>query len=185
MLPRATRVILSSCLAVFVLAGTLGAGYAVWDPDPPGDPDAVVLRAAFVGGGPAVRTYQPPAPDLVVYGDGRITVTKGAFDGSTWGVKTLDARLTRDAYREMYRDARLAGLGTSRTFDADEVVVDGGSLQVEFLFEGSLRRTRVRAGAEGVREWMIERLVRRLRELPVSGGDDLVAPATTRRSGPG
>jgi hypothetical protein len=174
---RIRSVIISGCLAVFVLADLLGVGFAVWEPDAPGHPKAVVLRATFTGGLKAWSDVTE-IPDVTVYGDGRIIVTNFATLGSDEQPRAREGRLTRDAYRELYRDALLAGLGTARKHEDDEQVPDGGSAFVEFLSQDGRRRvTQVPMGADGIRAWLVMRLVDRLRDVPFEHRDDLVGPA--------
>jgi hypothetical protein len=180
MSPRVRRVIISTCLCVFVLLGLFGIGLAAWDPEPPGAPNAVVLRIGFGGGGQWGPAYSSTGPGLTVYGDGQILGNKSRHDGIVPDSVVMDARLSRDAYREMYRDALLAGLGTGRRYEEDEPIMDGESLDIGFLSGGRWHVTRVPQGAGGVREWMIRRLVSRMNDLK-DGTDDLVHPPAPYR----
>jgi hypothetical protein len=175
---RTPRLIISGCLAVFVLAGLLAIGYLAWDPEPPRDPDAVALRIRFVSGMGEGPGMPRPVPAVTVYGDGRI-ITEG-YDLSTTPGRSVvrDARLTREAYRQAYRDARVAGLATSRTYESDAQIVDGGLTVVELRSGGRLHETTLHAGAIGPRPWLIDRLVKGLRKVRRS---DLVRPAVEYR----
>jgi hypothetical protein len=163
---RIPRLVVSACLAVFILAGLLGVGYIVWDPEPPRDPNAVVLRIRFVGGVQGPRFLLRPVPDITVYGDGRVLVTRTVYDSARSRRLVMDGRLERDAYVDLYRDALLAGLGTSRTYRGDEQIMDGGSTRIEFLTDGHRRSTSLGQGAGGPRPWMINRLVHELHAIP-------------------
>jgi hypothetical protein len=174
MLARTPRLILSVCLSLFVLAGLLGLGYIVWDPESPRDPNAVVLRIRFVDGMQGPSALGRPVPDVTVYGDGRIITVKTVHERRVM----MDGRLTREAYQGLYKDARLAGLGTSRRLRSDEQISDGGVTEVEFLAKGRRHGTTVEQGAGGPRAWMIDSLVSRLHSM--SDGD-LVRPAVPYR----
>ncbi|GLZ07250.1 hypothetical protein Acsp03_47160 [Actinomadura sp. NBRC 104412] len=174
---KSLRVVISACLAVFVLAGLLGVGYIAWNPEPPRDPAAVVLRFRLVGSLREPSVLPREVPELTVYGDGRIIVVR-----TTWGTvayrRILDGRLTVDAYRKLYKDGLLAGLGTSRAHRAGGRVLDAGSTHVEFLSGGRRHTTIIQQGASGPRKRLIERLVKRLTALR---DDDLIrAPITYR-----
>ncbi|MFD0854093.1 hypothetical protein ACFQ07_17790, partial [Actinomadura adrarensis] len=120
---------------------------------------------------PAAR----PSPSVTVYGDGRIIVLGRSPSGTESGRSVLlEARLTRDAYRDMYKEALVAGLGTSRSYR--NTVMDGGSTRVEFLSDGRRHVTRFQE-ADGFRTMLIERLLDRLRALPRLNGDELTGPA--------
>jgi hypothetical protein len=93
-------------------------------------------------------------------------------------VVLLDARLTRDAYRDMYKEALVAGLGTSRRYR--EAFVDGGSTVVEFRSGGARRVTTFQVDDE-IRTRLIRRLVDRLHRLPRVNGDGLAGPAKRLR----
>ena len=171
------RVVISACLAVFVLAGLLGVGYIAWSPSPPGDPNAVVLRVRSVAGMETPTVLPRPVPDLTVYGDGRIIVAKTTY-GAVASTRIMDGRLTAGAYRKLYKDGLLAGLSTSRTHHADELIFDAGSTQVEFLSGGLRHTTTIRQGASGPREWLVERLTERFTAMR---DDDLIRPPITYR----
>jgi hypothetical protein len=170
---RLRRVIISGSLAVFLALLLLGIGVASYDPEPPGDPSAVALRIEFTGGGPLPPAYSSATSSITVYGDGRILERRMRYDGTVRDNVVMDARLTRDAYREMYRDALLAGLGTSRRYEADTQIADGGLLKIGLLSERRWRVTEVPQGAGGAREWMVRRLVDRMDSV-MRGADDLV-----------
>ncbi|WP_141579320.1 hypothetical protein [Actinomadura sp. WMMA1423] len=135
-----------------------------------------MLRIQFVKGmgSPVDR----PVPDISVYGDGRVLTTAIDLAESPARDVVKDHRLTRTAYRRLYRDARLAGLTTSRTFHSKEQTADGGLTVVTFLADRRQHASTVQAGAGGVRVWMINRLARRLRALP--RGDLLRPPVAYR-----
>ena len=175
---RTRRLLISGALAVFTMAGLLGLcyHYTWWGPEPPGDPGALVLRIRFVKGmgSPADR----PVPDISVYGDGRVVVTAIDLARSPAREVVRDQRLTPVAYRRVYRDARLAGLAESRTFDSEQRLLDGGPTVITLLAGGRRHVSTVQAGAGGVRVWMINRLADHLRSLP---DHDLVRPPTTYR----
>jgi hypothetical protein len=172
---RPRHVIMSVLLSVFVLAGLLGAGYVLWDPDVPGDPDAVVVRIEF-GGGALPPVYSSVVPSVTVYGDGRILERRTRHDGTDGESVLMDARLTRAAYRE----ALLAGLGGSRDYAADAQIADGGLLEVGFRSEGRWHVTKVPQGADGVRVWLVRRLAGRVAGM-VDGTDDLARRPTRYR----
>ncbi|MBO2446845.1 hypothetical protein J4573_07060 [Actinomadura barringtoniae] len=170
------RLVMSVALAIFLVAGLLALGhhYTWWGPEPPNDPNALVLRVRFVKG--MASPTDRPVPDISVYGDGR-TITTG-FDLTTSPAREVvkDQRLTHMAYRRLYRDARLAGLGSSRTFSSHEQIIDGGRTDITLLTEGKARLSKMPAGAGGVRVWLIDRMLKRLRSLPAG---DLVRPPVT------
>ncbi|GLY88076.1 hypothetical protein Airi02_060050 [Actinoallomurus iriomotensis] len=142
----------------------------LWAPDPPRDPEALVLRVVFVKG--MGSPVERPVPDISVYGDGRMVITLPDRRMVT------DQRLTYPAYRRVYRDARLAGLAASRTLHGKERMPDAGPTVVTLLAGGRPEVTTVQPGAGGVRAWLINRLIGRLRSLPP--GDLRSPPATYR-----
>ncbi|TDD94648.1 hypothetical protein [Actinomadura rubrisoli] len=165
-------------LAVSLVVGLFAVGhhYTWWGPEPPRDPGALVLRIRFVKGmgSPVDR----PVPDISVYGDGRVLSTAIDLDASPARQVVRDQRLTRMAYRRIYRDARLAGLGTARTFRSDEQIPDAGPTVITLLADGGRHVSTVQAGAGGVRVWMVHRLAGHLRSLPRG---DLARPPVVYR----
>jgi hypothetical protein len=104
---RRRRLLLSGALAVLLAMSVLAIGH-LWAPDPPRDPEALVLRVVFVKG--MGSPVERPVPDIAVYGDGRMVTTLPDRRMVT------DQRLTYPAYRRVYRDARRAAgrLGATR-----------------------------------------------------------------------
>jgi hypothetical protein len=151
-------------MAVGVLA--IGHHYTWWAPDPPRDPHALVLRIVFVNG--MSSSVDRPVPGISVYGDGRMVTTLPDRQA------VQDQQLTHMAYRRVYRDARLAGLATSRTLHSREQIPDAGPTVLTFLAGGRHKVTTVQPGARGLRVWMINRLIDHLRSLP--SGDLLRRP---------
>jgi hypothetical protein len=175
---RVRRVISWVGLVVFVPAGLVGTRYASREPDPPGDPNTVVLRTRVVHGGPTVQTLIRQTPELTVYGDGRVITTAGLDTrGPNISVRLWDVRLTGAAYRKMYQEAHEAGLGTAQTVDKEKSAQDGRVLEVEFLVDGKRRFTTVPAGATSYRAWRIMRLLGRLTLMPGRVSGEIVAPA--------
>ncbi|GAA2603847.1 hypothetical protein GCM10010411_42490 [Actinomadura fulvescens] len=177
---RTRRIIIAGALAAFMAAGVLAVGHLRlwWAPDPPRDPNALVLRVRFTAGmGPAGAR---PVPDLSLYGDGRLIVTSLDLDRMPARELVRDMRLTDRAYREIYRDARLAGLGDARVIKSDVQVLDGGSTKITLLANGRPRVTTLESGAAGPRVWLIDQLLKRL-ALGKSKGEpsrsDLIGPA--------
>jgi hypothetical protein len=199
MVPPASRRIISACIAVYVLAGLIGIGHALQNPGPPGiaepvddpnppspdtspptDPNTVVLRTRVIGGTWTNQIHVRRPPELTVYGDGRIITTAGfGLNGPDIGVRLWDLRLTRAAYREMYRDAIQAGLGTSQTYDGEMRSLDG-LVEIEFLVDGKRRFTTApaepggEADPDGVPVGRAGPLVKRLMRLASMVSDDLV-----------
>lgn len=172
---RTRRLLISGALAAFVAVGILITGhhYVWWGPEPPRDPDALVLRIQFVQGmGPQFR----PVPDISVYGDGRVLTKATEFVEFRFREVVKDQQLTRPAYHRVYRDAHLAGLSKSRTFDSDAQWPDAGPTVVTLLSGDGQHVSTLEPGASGTRVWLIERLAEHLRSLPRG---DLVRPPVT------
>jgi hypothetical protein len=169
------RLVLSGALAISVLAG-LGLSHHLtwWTPDPPRDQDALVLRIDFVEG--MGSPNDRPIPAISLYGNGRLVTT--ATDLARMPARQIirDQRLTYGAYDRIYRDARVAGLATSRTFRSDEQISDAGPTRITFLAAGGHQRSTIEPGAGGLRVQLIERLAKRLRAVP---SDDLARPAAS------
>ncbi|MEW2356016.1 hypothetical protein [Spirillospora sp. NPDC029432] len=170
---------MSGAIAIFLLTGLLGLGHhhLWWTPDAPRDPDALVLRFHFVPG-MARSPAHLPAPQISLYGDGRLITTKTDLSQRPPRGVTRDQYLTRAAYERFHRDARVAGLATAREHDPDEQVLDGGSTVVTLLAGGRHRTTKISAGAGGPRVHLIDRLADRLRAVP---REDLTRPTATYR----
>lgn len=169
---------MSVALAIFLVAGLAAVGhhYTWWGPEPPNDPNALVLRVRFVKG--MASPTDRPVPDISVYGDGRTVTTGYDLTASPARQVVKDQRLTRMAYRRLYRDARLAGLGSSRTFTSHEQISDGGRTDITLLAERKPHLTKMPAGSDGVRVWLIHRMLKRLNALPAG---DLVRPPVIYR----
>ncbi|XVQ06511.1 hypothetical protein ACQP1W_28065 [Spirillospora sp. CA-255316] len=177
-MPKRTRVIVCACLA----AGLLGIGYLTWAPEPvpepPHDPTTVVLRVRMWNGVRERPLLPRPEPDITVYGDGRIILT-GSESGVPRRDQVWDAQLTRDAYREIYRDVHRAGLATSRVIRAAKQVADAEPDEIEFLAGGRWHMTTVQAGARDRAERIYD-LWESIHTIHWSRGD-LVRPAVTYR----
>jgi hypothetical protein len=156
---------MSGALAVFLVTGLLAIGhyYTWWGPEPPSDPNALVLRVRFVKG--MTSAVDRPVPDISIYGDGRMVIKTIYLTTTPAREVVMDQRLTRMAYRRVYRDARLAGLGSSRTFTSHKQIIDGGRTDITLLARGKPRRSSLPSGADGVRVWLINRLLKKLRSL--------------------
>ncbi|MFG2005748.1 hypothetical protein ACGFNU_42030 [Spirillospora sp. NPDC048911] len=159
---RTRRTVIAGALAAFLAAGVLALGHQRlwWAPDPPRDAGSLVLRVRFVGGmgPPGAR----PVPDLSLYGDGRLIITSLDLERMPARELVKDMRLTDRAYRQIYRDARLAGLAESRTVEGNPHILDGGLTEITLLADGKPHVTAVHAGAGGVRVWLIDQLLDRL-----------------------
>jgi hypothetical protein len=158
--------LIAGALAVLVAASLLAVGhhYTWWAPDPPHDANALVLRIRFSEG--MTASIGDPVPAISVYGDGRVLTTAADLTRSPPRSFVKDQRLTRAAYRRVYRDAHLAGLTKSRTFSEDETTFDAGPTRVTLLAGGRRQESTVAPGAGGPRVWLIERLAEHLRSLP-------------------
>ncbi|WP_203859764.1 hypothetical protein [Plantactinospora mayteni] len=122
--------------------------------------------------------FDRPVPDISVYGDGRVLTTAIDLAASPAREVVKDQRLTHIAYRRVYRDAHLAGLGRSRSFHSDQQILDAGPTVVTLLAGGRRHVSTVQPGASGARVWLINRLANHLRSLPRS---DLERPPVTYR----
>lgn len=164
---------MAGAIAIFLPAALIGAGhhFTWFTPDAPRDPDALVLRVAFLKspGSPARR----PVPNVSLYGDGRLLTTKTASGGYLSREAIRDQRLTRGAYERFHRDARMAGFAAPRTYEGGSDVRDGALTTVTFLADGRHRTTRI--GAGGLRPRLARRLIDRLLDVPP---EDLRSPAT-------
>jgi hypothetical protein len=168
--------VVSGALAVVCLGAAVGHHRTWWGPEPPRDPDALVLRIRFVKG--MASPVDRPVPAVSVYGDGRMVITATDLTVTPARQVLKEQRLTGPAYRRVYRDARLAGLGASRTLRGEEQIIDAGPTVVTLVANGRRHVTTVEAGAGGPRAWMIGRLTERLRRLPRG---DLVGPPAVYR----
>jgi hypothetical protein len=166
---------MSGLLAVLVVVGIVATGHhhVWWGPEPPRDPEVLVLRIQFVEG---MGSQFRPVPDISVYGDGRVLTTATEFAEFRFREVVKDQQLTRLAYRRVYRDAHLAGLAKSRSFDSDAQWPDAGPTVVTLMAGDRQHVSTVAPGASGARVWLIERLADHLRSLPRS---DLVRPPVT------
>ncbi|MFI0451050.1 hypothetical protein [Actinomadura sp. 6N118] len=177
---RTRRTIIAGALAVFMAAGVLALGHLRlwWAPDPPRDPDSLVLRVQFVGGMGPVNAR--PVPDLSLYGDGRLIITSLDLDQAPARELVRDMRVTDRAYREIYRDARLAGLADARAIKSDVQILDGGLTKITLLAKGRHHVTTLHTGADGLRVWLINQLLERLAVGKTKGEpprSDLVGPS--------
>ncbi|MEU5880352.1 hypothetical protein [Spirillospora sp. NPDC047279] len=182
---RMWRALTAGALAAFLVSGVLAVGHwrSWWAPDPPRDPGALVLRVRFVKG--MGISGERAAPAVSVYGDGRAIVASLDLGSTPAREQVREMRFTGGAYRAIYRDAHLAGLGASRTHRNRQEVIDGGLTEITFLSGGRRHVTTVHQAAGGARVWLIHRLIDRLGArsgVVEPSRDDLTGPPRAYRA---